>query len=99
MIKMKVVTVCGMGFGTSLMLLMDIQEMAAKHGIKVEGEAVDLGSAKGKSCDLMVASSEIAGELSEESVQVIAINNLLDKNELQDKVLPVLQAIIAGKDK
>ncbi|TNJ67784.1 PTS sugar transporter subunit IIB [Paenibacillus hemerocallicola] len=96
---MKVVTVCGMGFGTSLMLLMDIQEMAAKHGIKVEGEAVDLGSAKGKSCDLMVASSEIAGELSEESVQVIAINNLLDKNELQDKVLPVLQAIIAGKDK
>ncbi|MDF2717774.1 MAG: phosphotransferase system, lactose/cellobiose-specific subunit [Paenibacillus sp.] len=96
---MKVVTVCGMGFGTSLMLLMDIQEMAAKHGIKVEGEAVDLGSAKGKSCDLMVASSEIAGELSEESVQVIAINNLLDKNELQDKVLPVLQAIITGKDK
>jgi PTS system ascorbate-specific IIB component len=96
---MKVVTVCGMGFGTSLMLLMDIQEMAAKHGMKVEGEAVDLGSAKGKSCDLMVASSEIAGELSEESVQVIAINNLLDKNELQDKVLPVLQAIIAGKDK
>lgn len=96
---MKVVTVCGMGFGTSLMLLMDIQEMAAKHGMKVEGEAVDLGSAKGKSCDLMVASSEIAGELSEESVQVIAINNLLDKNELQDKVLPVLQAILAGKDK
>jgi PTS system ascorbate-specific IIB component len=96
---MKVVTVCGMGFGTSLMLLMEIQDMAAKHGIKVDGEAVDLGSAKGKSCDLMVASSEIAGELQEESVQVISIDNLLSKTEIQDKVLPVLQAIIAGKDK
>jgi PTS system ascorbate-specific IIB component len=96
---MKVVTVCGMGFGTSLMLLMEIQDMAAKHGIKVDGEAVDLGSAKGKNCDLMVASSEIAGELQEESVQVISIDNLLSKTEIQDKVLPVLQAIIAGKDK
>jgi ascorbate PTS system EIIB component len=95
---MKVVTVCGMGFGTSLMLLMDIQDMAAKHGIKVDGEAVDLGSAKGKSCDLMVASSEIAGELQDESVPVISIDNLLNKTEIQDKVLPVLQTI-AGKDK
>ncbi|MBP1991088.1 PTS sugar transporter subunit IIB [Paenibacillus eucommiae] len=96
---MKVVTVCGMGFGTSLMLLMEIQDMAAKHGIKVDGEAVDLGSAKGKSCDLMVASSEIAGELQDESVQVISIDNLLNKAEIQDKVLPALQAIEAGKDK
>jgi PTS system ascorbate-specific IIB component len=96
---MKVVTVCGMGFGTSLMLLMEIQDMAAKHGIKLDGEAVDLGSAKGKICDLMVASSEIAGELQEERVRVISIDNLLNKTEIQDKVLPVLQSIIAGKDK
>lgn len=94
---MKVVTVCGMGFGTSLMLLMDIQEMAAKHGIKVDGEAVDLGSAKGKSCDLMVASSEIAAELEGESVRVVPIHNMLNKKEIEDKVLPVLQEILTQR--
>ena len=39
---MRVVTVCGMGFGTSLMLLMSIKEIAKKYGVEVEGEAVDL---------------------------------------------------------
>ena len=53
---MKVVTVCGMGFGTSLMLLMSVKESGRKYGITVEGEATDLGSYKGKSCDLIVAS-------------------------------------------
>ena len=48
---MKVVTVCGMGFGTSLMLLMSVKESGRKYGITVEGEATDLGSYKGKSCD------------------------------------------------
>lgn len=87
---MRIVTVCGMGFGTSLMLLMDIQAIAKKHGYDVQGEATDLGSAKGKPCDFMVAASEIASELSHENVEVISINNLLDKEEIENKVMPVV---------
>ncbi|MCM3800180.1 PTS sugar transporter subunit IIB [Caldibacillus thermoamylovorans] len=93
---MKIVTVCGMGFGTSLMLLMDVQAIAKKHGYTIEGEAVDLGSAKGKPCDFMVAASEIANELSGESVEVVAINNLLDKDEIEQKVIPVIEKIVKG---
>jgi PTS system ascorbate-specific IIB component len=93
---MKIVTVCGMGFGTSLMLLMEVQAIGKKHGYTIEGEAVDLGSAKGKACDFMVASGEIASELSEESVEVIAINNLLDKDEIERKVMPVIEKIAKG---
>ncbi|MBS8265652.1 MULTISPECIES: PTS sugar transporter subunit IIB [Mesobacillus] len=93
---MRIVTVCGMGFGTSLMLLMDVQAIAKKHGYEVDGEAVDLGSAKGKACDFMVASSEIASELSDESVEVVSINNLLDKEEIEQKVMPVIEKIAKG---
>ena len=32
---MKVITVCGMGFGTSLMLLMSIKEIGKKHGVDI----------------------------------------------------------------
>ncbi|MBS5065163.1 MAG: PTS sugar transporter subunit IIB [Hungatella hathewayi] len=87
---MRVVTVCGMGFGTSLMLLMTMQELGKKHGVKVEGEAVDLGSYKGKSCDLIAASSEIASQIKAD-VPVIAIENLLDKAAIEKKLLPYLE--------
>ena len=87
---MRVVTVCGMGFGTSLMLLMTIQELGKKHGVKVEGEAVDLGSYKGKNCDLIAASSEIASQIKAD-VAVIAIENLLDKAMIEKKMLPYLE--------
>ncbi|MFU0790214.1 MULTISPECIES: PTS sugar transporter subunit IIB [Virgibacillus] len=88
---MYILSVCGMGFGTSLMLLMDIQAMAKESGYEVKGEATDLGSAKGKSCDFMVASSEIAAELSGEGVPIVAIDNLLDKEEIKAKVLPMIK--------
>lgn len=96
---MRVVTVCGMGFGTSLMLLMDIQAIAKKHGFKVEGEATDLGSAKGKPCDFMVASSEIASELKGEPVEVVGIDNLLDKQQIENKVMPVIKRIAESEGK
>jgi len=90
---MYILSVCGMGFGTSLMLLMEIQSMAKDHGYTVDGEATDLGSAKGKNCDLMVASSEIAAELSEGDIPVVYIDNLLDKEEIKEKVLPMIEKL------
>ena len=80
---MKVVTVCGMGFGTSLMLLMSVKESGRKYGITVEGEATDLGSYKGKSCDLIAKQIEA-------DVPVLAITNLLDKAEIEEKIRPYL---------
>jgi ascorbate PTS system EIIB component len=93
---MNIVAVCGMGFGTSLMLLMEVQAIGKKHGYTINGEATDLGSAKGKTCDFMVASSEIASELNDEAVEVVAINNLLDKDEIERKVMPVIERIAKG---
>lgn len=90
---MKVLTVCGMGMGTSLMLLMEIQSLAKNNGIYVNGEAVDLGSAKSIPCDLIVASEEIAHELENMPVEVIGIKNLIDKQEIADKVLPAIKKL------
>ncbi|MBE0068336.1 PTS sugar transporter subunit IIB [Thermoanaerobacterium thermosaccharolyticum] len=90
---MKVVTVCGMGMGTSLMMLMEIQDIAKKHGYKIEGEAVDLSSAKGKKCDFFVASEEIAAQLKHENALVVSIKNLIDKDEIERKVIPVIESL------
>ena len=81
---MRVITVCGMGFGTSLMLLMTIKDIA------VEGEAVDLGSYKGKPCDLIAASSEIAKQIVAD-VPVLSVTNLLDKKGIEEMILPYMK--------
>lgn len=91
---MKILTVCGMGMGTSLMLLMEIKSLAKKNGLNVDGEAVDLGSAKGTKCDLIVASKEIADELSGVSCEVIGIRNIIDNHEIEEKVIPAIRRLL-----
>lgn len=91
---MKVVTVCGMGMGTSLMLLMEIKDIAKKYNYQIEGEAVDLSTAKGKDCDVFVASEEIASQLDYENSAVISIKNLIDKDEIEGKIVPTIEALI-----
>ena len=90
---MRVLTVCGMGFGTSLMLLMSIQKIADKHNIKITGEAIDLSTVKGMKADLIVASSEIAKEITNEDIPVIGINNIIDEEEIENKFLMFLKKL------
>lgn len=87
---MRILTVCGMGFGTSLMLLMTIKEIGRKYGVSIEGEAVDLGSYKGKPCDLIAASGEIAKQI-QTDIPVMAIKNLLDKADIEEQLKPFLE--------
>ncbi len=84
---MHIVTVCGMGFGTSLMLLMDIQEIANKNGYIVTGQAVDIGSVSTVSGDCYVTSRELANKIPAEKL-VISIDNILNKSEIKSKIMP-----------
>lgn len=77
--------------GTSLMLLMEIQSLAKKHGIVMEGEAVDLSTANGVNSDIIVASKEIAGTITSPQAIIIPIQNIIDKHEIEEKVLPILK--------
>lgn len=84
---MKVITTCGMGFGTSLMLLMDLQQIGRRHSIDIEGEALDMSSVKGRDCDVIFGSSEIVKELTDVGVPVVGIVNILDKAEIESALL------------
>ena len=51
---MKIVTVCGNGVGSSLMLAMKIEELCKEEGIQADVESCDFNSAQGKAADLIV---------------------------------------------
>ena len=52
---MRIATLCGMGFGTSMMLKLFIEDILKAEGIKAQVIPWDLGSFKGQQADIVVA--------------------------------------------
>ncbi|MFB0533776.1 MAG: PTS sugar transporter subunit IIB [Anaerolineae bacterium] len=88
---MRIATLCGMGFGTSMMLKLFIDEILKDLGMKAEVVPWDLGTFKGQQADIVVAPTDMEMHLRSTSAKVVLIRNLLDKKELRDKLLPALE--------
>ncbi|MCK8817121.1 PTS sugar transporter subunit IIB [Natroniella sulfidigena] len=84
---MKILAVCGMGLGSSLMLKMGVEKVLKAEGIEGTVEVSDVSSAKGEKADVIVAAPEIAEQLEGHSARVITIKNMADKNEIKEKIM------------
>ncbi len=94
---MKIATLCGMGFGTSMMLKLFIDEILKAEGIKAEVVPWDLGSFKGQNADLIVAPMDMEQHLRSASAKVVLIKNLVDKAEVKEKVLAAIREFNQGQ--
>jgi len=87
---MRVLAVCGMGLGSSLILKMNIEKVMEEEGIKGSVEVKDLSSIQGERADFIFASEEIASKI-DHMAEVISVKNMTDKNEIKEKVLEASQ--------
>ena len=94
---MRIATLCGMGFGTSMMLKLFIDEILKAEGIKAETLPWDLGTFKGQQADIVVAASDMAMHLKNTPAIVVLIRNLVDKQEIREKILAAIQEYNAKK--
>lgn len=85
---MKIVAVCGMGIGTSVMLKMNIENAMNELGIDADVEASDISTAKGAagSADLVLTSEELAHELQGLDCPVVVVDNFFDNDEILEKL-------------
>ncbi len=90
---MQIATLCGMGFGTSMMLKLFIEEILKKESIKAEVIPWDLGSFKGQTTDIVVAPTDMAMHLKGTTAHVVLIKNLVDKAEIKEKILAAIQEV------
>lgn len=86
----KILAVCGMGLGSSLMLRLAVESVLKSEGIDATVEVVDVSTAKGIDADLIMASPEIAEQLEGHKAKVIPIKNLTNKEEIRSKLLEVI---------
>jgi len=99
MAKVKVVTVCGFGIGSSLILKMTLDSVLDSAGIRdVESEPHDVTSCVGTEADLVLVSKELAPQIEDKvSCPLIVIGNFLSEQEVGEKVLPAIRELLQKK--
>lgn len=83
---MKIMAICGSGLGSSFMVEMNIKKVLKKLNIEAEVEHSDLSSATPGAADLFVMAKDIAESASVPDHQRLVINNIIDINELENKL-------------
>ena len=94
---LKVVTVCGNGIGSSLLLKMKIESIAKENNIDVEAESIDSGNAHGVSADLIVTVKELAKDFPDDQ-PVAIIRSYTNKKYIIEDVLPKLKELDAQQN-
>ena len=84
--KIRILTVCGMGLGSSLVLSMNVESVLKKLNVEYTIENTDLGSAQSIDTDIIMAAPQITQYLKEHKANIISISNILDEEEIKEKL-------------
>lgn len=80
---LKILTVCGVGMGTSLLLKMHTEDVLAELGVKADVVASDLSQAKGARADLILTSPPLEEGCKGGIAEVRVIKSFVDKDEIR----------------
>ena len=87
---MKILAVCGMGIGTSILLKMNTEKVLRALGKddSIDVEAADIGTARGaaRDAEIVLISADLAEQLGTVSAKVIVIDNFLSLEEITSKL-------------
>ncbi|HEQ4382160.1 TPA: PTS sugar transporter subunit IIB [Streptococcus pyogenes] len=89
----KIVTVCGNGIGSSLLLRMKVEAIASSLGIDVDAESCDSNAAVGKGADLFVTVKDIFPE----DAKVCIVKSYTNRKKIEEDLVPVLKEM-SGKE-
>ncbi|SHK55227.1 PTS system, ascorbate-specific IIB component [Clostridium cavendishii DSM 21758] len=90
---MKILVCCGNGLGSSFMIEMNVKKVLNELNVEAEVNHADLASAKGIPSDLYVGTRDIASQLEGLGGEVVSLNNMIDINELKNKLEEGLKKI------
>ncbi|HYI33024.1 MAG TPA: PTS sugar transporter subunit IIB [Glaciibacter sp.] len=85
---MKIVTLCGVGVGTSAILKVTAERALERLDIEAQVTAADVGSVAQVAADAQVilTSSELVSAIGKTNADVIVIDNVFDVDELTTKL-------------
>lgn len=82
---LKIITVCGLGVGSSLIMKMTVDSALKELGMHANIEHWDMGTVKGRDCDLIVTTESFRKNFTDRD-DVVYINNIVDVKEVKAKL-------------
>jgi len=94
----RIMTVCGMGLGSSL-----LASMTAERALKAAGystsqfriDTSDLGSARQGDVDLYLTTNEFRTDIESWGRPVVVVTNVFDEKEMSEQLVPVFERTVA----
>ena len=91
--RVNILTVCGVGSGSSLILRMYVEDVLEELGVRYKVQAGQASEAKSAKADLIMCAYEFLSVTEGASAKVLPINSFTDKDELRTKLPPVLKEL------
>ncbi|ABY95607.1 PTS sugar transporter subunit IIB [Thermoanaerobacter brockii subsp. lactiethylicus] len=91
--RIRIVTACGVGMGSSLILKMMIEDLLKELDINAQVENTDIGSIKSTNADIVVVQTFHKDKMENIAKVVITIDNFFDKEKLREKLIEGLDKV------
>lgn len=84
---MKIIAVCGMGIGTSVLLKMNAEKVLRQLGVEATVEAADIETARAsRDAQILLTTPDLVDRLQGLPSEVIAIEHFFDLEEITQKL-------------
>ena len=83
---MRIVAVCGLGYGTSVILKSNIEKCLIRLGVEADVEAVGVAQARelGSTANIVMTTEELVPLLEGINAEIIPIRHIIDINEINE---------------
>jgi len=89
---MKIICICGMGLGSSIIAKMNIESVLKKLNYDASVDTCDIGSIRSVSGDLYVTTRELAENLPDNiKEKTVILTNFVKKAEIEKVIEPLLR--------
>ena len=92
----KALVACRAGMGSSILLKIKIDQVIKENDFPIQTEHGNLDSLIGFNGDLLLTMEDLAEELKDKVPYAIGIRNIVDKNEIQEKIEAYLDFMDKG---
>lgn len=82
----KILVACRTGMGSSMMLKIKVEQVIKENGWDMSVDHDEISAARTFSGDILITMTDLAQEYEGNVYDVIGINNLMDKKEIENKL-------------
>ncbi|MFC4556145.1 PTS sugar transporter subunit IIB [Georgenia faecalis] len=90
---LKVLAVCGLGMGTSLILRMTAESVLTRLGIAAQVDNTDLSTARSTEADVIVGQGMHMTELEGAATVIVTVDDFVDESALEARLRPALAEV------